>query len=119
MVMKLNGSVLVAVVTMVGSMALATGCNKTSDAGTQPDSSPAPTAQPQAPVAIAPSTPAAPAAKNESASVSGSVKVGFGTQAPAPRYVYALAAPPAPRFEYVGRPPSARHIWVKGYWKYT
>jgi hypothetical protein len=32
---------------------------------------------------------------------------------------FAPAAPPAPRYEDPGRPPSDRHFWVKGYWKWT
>src|SRR5689334_4152803 len=105
--MKLNGSVLVAVVTMVGSMALATGCNKSSGASAQSESSPAPVAQqPAAQVEETKTAAAAPAAQEEAATVNASVRVGFDTHAP----VYAPTAPPALRYEHIGRAPSARHF---------
>jgi hypothetical protein len=28
-------------------------------------------------------------------------------------------APPAPRVEVVGRPPSSRHFWIPGYWAWN
>ena len=109
--MKLNGKILVTVAMMVGSMALATGCNKSSENTTQPESSPA-AQQPAAP-AEETKTAIAPAAQDESATVSASFRV--GAQAP----IYAPSAPPAPRYEVVGRPPSARQFWVKGHWSYN
>ena len=111
--MKLNGSVLVAVVTMVGSMALATGCNKSSDTSTQPESVPAPIALSPSPTAIEQGKSPAPAAQDES--VNASVRVGFGAQAPR----YAPSAPPAPRYEVRTRAPSARHFWVNGHWSHN
>jgi len=109
--MKLNGSMLVAVAMMVGSMALGTGC-KSSEPITEPESTPV--AQ-ETPVAATPSQPAAPAAKDESTTVKASVSVGVDAQHPR----YAPSAPPAPRYEYVGRPPSESHVWIKGHWRFT
>jgi hypothetical protein len=111
--MKLNASVLMSVAMMVGSMALGTGCTS-GDRSAQPESTPAPVAQ-ETPVAAAPAQPAAPAAKDESTTVKASVSVGVDAQRP----VYAPSAPPAPRYEYVGRPPSERHSWIKGHWRWS
>jgi hypothetical protein len=111
--MKLNGKILVTVAMMVGSMTLATGCNKSSENTTQPESSPAPTGQQPAAPAEETKTAIAPAAQEESATVSASFRVGAQTP------IYAPSAPPAPRYEVVGRPPSAGHFWVKGHWSYN
>lgn len=115
--MKLNGSMLV-VAMMVGSMALATGCNKASDASAS-ESAPTPAAQQDAPTASQSDAPAAaqskPAAKDESLTVKASF--GVSTDTPAPRY--APVAPPAERYERPGRAPSERHEWLRGHWSWT
>jgi hypothetical protein len=103
---------------MVGSMALATGCNKASDA-TVPESAPTPATQQDAPTTSQSDAPAAaqsnPTAKDESVTVKASF--GVNTSAPAPRY--APVAPPAERYENPGRAPSERHEWIRGHWSWT
>ena len=32
---------------------------------------------------------------------------------------YAYGAPPPPRVERYGRPPSPGHVWINGYWGYS
>ena len=106
--MKLNGSMLVAVVTMVGSMALATGCNQASDAQ---------------PVAPEESVQGAPV-ENETAgtasteSDTNALRFGFTHYAGRSHY-YAPHAPPAARFEVRGVAPSARHFWAPGYYRWN
>ena len=105
--MKLNGKILVTVAMMVGSMALATGCNQAGDA------------QPVAPEESVQNAPVENAT-TDTASTDGTenaFRYGFGASA---RVHYSAPhAPPAARYEVVGRPPSARHFWVKGHWSYN
>lgn len=107
--MKLNGSMLVVVAMMVGSLG-AMGC-KTSEQSAQPEGDVTVSEQPAAETAKT-ETPAT----NESATILAKASVAVGQQAPAQR-VYVPQAPPAPRFENRGRAPSARHFWVSGHWQ--
>ena len=108
--MKLNGSILVAVAMMIGSIG-ALGC-KSSDASSQPDEA-SKVEQPAADTA----TTETPAAKDESVNVLAKASVSVGERDERPRFV--PMAPPPPRFEHRGRAPSARHFWVNGYHKYV
>ena len=110
--MKLNGSVLVAVAMMFGSIG-AIGCKSGENA--QPEN-------------VATESPAAEPAKTETASegatktdesvnVQAKASIGVGNERPTHRYV--PMAPPAPRYERIGRAPSTRHFWVNGHYKWA
>jgi hypothetical protein len=96
--MKLNGKILVTAAMMFGSVA-AIGCN--APAG---DSS-----------AIAPEETAASAPVEEQSNAGveqNAVRFRYGV------HYYAPHAPPAARREYYGRPPSERHFWAPGYYRW-
>jgi hypothetical protein len=115
--MKLNGSVLVVVAMMVGSLG-AIGC-KSSDQSAQSEANPAeqPAAEPVKDEVAKTDTATAKTTTDESFNVQAKTTVRIGEDRPAPRYV--PTAPPAPRFERRGRAPSTRHFWVNGYHKFA
>src|SRR5689334_7346875 len=98
--MMLNGKILVTVAMMVGSMALATGCNQASEA------------QPVAPEETVQSAPVESdtAATTSTESNTNALRFGF-TRDSARFHYYAPHAPPAARYEVRGFAPSARHFW--------
>ena len=98
--MKLNGSMLVAVAMMVGSMA-ATGCSKPSQQSGAEAIAPEQTVA-DAPVKQAPSA-ASPGVEQDERRI----------------HYYAPHAPPVVRFEERGRAPSERHFWVPGYYRWS
>ena len=98
--MKLNGKAMVAVAMMVGVLG-AVGCAKQDarDAG------------PVAPEETAATAPVENG--NANAATAGVEQDYFGFRH------YAPIAPPALRFEVMGRAPSARHFWAPGYWRWN
>jgi hypothetical protein len=95
--MKLESKMLVAVAMMVGALG-ATGCNKLS----------------QQAEAVADEDNPAAAPVDEAADG----QPGFEQNARRVRY-YAPYAPPAARRETWGRPPSERHFWAPGYYRWS
>jgi hypothetical protein len=96
--MKLNGKMMMAVVMVLGSLAV-TGCSTASAADTS---------------AVAPEETAATAPVENSANATNGVeKDFFGIR------FYAPIAPPAARFEVVLVAPSARHFWAPGYYRWN
>jgi hypothetical protein len=104
--MKLNGKILVTVAMMVGSMALATGCNQAGDA------------QPIAPEESVQNAPVENETADNAATdgTTNAFRYGFGTSARV--HYYAPHAPPAARYEVRGVAPSARHFWAPGYYRW-
>ena len=99
--MKLNGSMLVAVALMVGSLG-ALGCNKVGDSAVAPEETAAD----------------APEVDADGNAVPGSPGFEQNSLRLRMRY-YAPYAPPRARFETRGRSPSARHFWAPGYHRWN
>jgi len=99
--MKLNGTMMMAVVMMVGTLA-ATGCNTANAAETG---------------AVAPEETAATAPVDDSKAAT-SASAGVEQDARGFHY-FAPFAPPAARVELRGVAPSARHFWAPGYYRYN
>src|SRR4051812_13112644 len=107
--MKLNGSMLVTVAMMVGSMALATGCNRSSDA--QP-------VAPEETVQNAPVESDTATTATTDSNTTNALRFGFERDSARFHY-YAPHAPPAARYEVRGVAPSARHFWAPGYYRWN
>jgi len=100
-IMKLNGTTMMAMVMMLGTLA-ATGCNTASAADTGP---------------VAPEETAAMAPVDDS---SAATSASSGVEQDARGFHYfAPHGPPAARVEFRGVAPSARHFWAPGYYRYN
>ena len=97
--MLLNGKTMAAVAMMVGLLG-ATGCNALNSASSEP-------------IAPEENAASAPVENENGAEASATPGVENYHYYGRTRY-YAPHAPPAVRYERVGRAPSARHFWVKG-----
>lgn len=100
--MKRMSNVLVAAAMILGTFGMM-GCNKPMDITSQPETTPAPVVQSDAPAAAPQQS--APAAQPEAVSIVASTSA-------------RLPAPPALRVENPGPAPSAHHRWMRGYWRY-
>ena len=102
--MNLNGKTMAAVAMMVGLLG-ATGCNALNSAS----------ADPIAPEENAASAPVENENGTEASATPGVENYHYYGRT---RY-YAPHAPPATRYERVGRSPSSRHFWVAGYYRWN